>query len=402
MMRFLFLMLAMGGMAGLARAGEGDDARALAEGNRAFALELYARLAADDRSLFFSPHSISVALGMTYAGAAGETAAQMASVLRFPLTHERLHAAFGSLDASLRGAQGDGVQLHTANSIWPMEGEIFLEPFLATVRGAYRSDVFPTDFRQSDAARGRINTWVEEQTNEKIKDLIPSGVLSELTRMVLVNAVYFKGDWAKPFVKDATAKRPFYPAPGVTNQVDTMTGKIPARYAVMDDVQLLELPYEGGGVVMLIALPVVRGALRDVESKLGPETLVTWERVLEDQDVMVILPKLTMTSAFSLSTLLREMGMTDAFDASLANFSGMDGRTDNLFISEVVHKAFVDVNEEGTEAAAATGVIMATRAMMPRPAPEFRADHPFLFFIQDTATRSILFAGRFTGEAAAP
>lgn len=377
----------------MARA-ETSDFRDLADGNRVFAFHLYQQLAQGPGNLFFSPHSISTALGMTYVGAREETAAQMKAVLMYPGLSGEVPELFGGLGSALEAIQQEGeVKWTAANSIWPHEQFVFLEDFLTMIRTHFRSDVFPVNFDDGDGARRRINAWVEEKTQEKIKDLIPSGVLNAMTRMVLVNAVYFKGAWLMPFHPSVTADRPFTLTDGTVVMTPTMYGKLTARYGVMDDVKVLELPYRGNKVSMTIVLPNTADGLAAVESRLTAGQLTAWQAGLTSGEVQVYLPKFSLTAQFSLPDILKALGMVIPFDENAANFAGMDGNPNNLFISDVIHKAFVDVTEEGTEAAAATAVLMQARSM-PRPAPEFRVDHPFLFVIQDMETRSVLFAGR--------
>jgi len=366
----------------------------LVAANQDFACRLYQNLAREEGNLFLSPHSISVAMAMTYGGAGAETESQMRTAMGFPFEQNELHPVFGELDLYLSGLQvTDQLELLTANSIWPHSRFEFREAFLELVREHYRSDVYPVDYNQAESARLRINEWVEEKTKDKIQDLIPSGVLNSLTRMVLVNAVYFKGDWLHPFLKSATQEQPFYLASGQTSQVEMMHGKFFARMGEIPGAKILSLPYKGNQISMLILLPDTRDGLPDFENSLSTTRLAEAQASLRRGEISVFIPKFSLTAQFSLVFTLKQLGMPDAFDESRADFSGMDGNRNNLFISEVIHKAFVDVNEQGTEAAAATGVIMQTRAM-PRPTPVFRADRPFLFIIEDNQTGCILFIGR--------
>jgi len=382
----------------MARA-ETSDFRDLADGNRVFAFHLYQQLAREPGNLFFSPHSISTALGMTYVGAREETAAQMKATLSYPAEPEAVAALFGGLESALESIQQEGeVRWNAANSIWPHEQFVFLEDFLTQIRTFFRSDVFPVNYNDGEAARLKINAWVEEKTQEKIQDLIPSGVLNPMTRMVLVNAVYFKGAWLTPFHPSVTADRSFTLTDGSTVMTPTMFGKLTARYGEMEDGKVLELPYRGNKVSMTIVLPNTADGLAAIESRLTAEQLTAWQADLSSGEVQVYLPKFSLTAQFSLPAVLKTLGMVIPFDENEANFAGMDGNQNNLFISDVIHKAFVDVTEEGTEAAAATAVLMQARAM-PRPTPEFRVDRPFLFVIQDIETRSVLFAGRLMNPA---
>jgi len=347
------------------------------QGNLGFAFDLYAQLSTGDGNVFFSPYSISAALGMTYAGAAGETAAQMRRTLHFAGSDEIVARSFGMMEQRLEeGSRDGGYEISLANSIWGQQGFNFLDGFLQTLEQHYGAGLRESDFAgQTEAARRAINAWVERETRERIKDLIPPGGLTALTRMVLCNAIYFKGNWASQFKKDATQDAPFTLADGKKVNVP----------------MILELPYEGDDLSMLVLLPKAAGGLTALEKGLSPEWLAKWAKPLRKQEVQVYLPKFTMTSEFGLKDVLVKLGMKDAFNAGAADFSGMDGSKE-LFISAVVHKAFVDVNEEGTEAAAATAVVVGTTAMMEPTV--FRADRPFVFLIRDNKTGSILFIGR--------
>ena len=364
------------------------------DGIREFALRLYRELSSEDGNLFFSPYSISMAMAMTYAGAREETAQQMRGALSLAGGPGETSPMFRELDGSLSAIQGENAVAWTvANSIWPHERFAFLDEFLSTVRRDFHSEVIPVDFAQSEEARSKINEWVAGKTNRKITDLIPSGVLNALTRMVLVNAVYFKGSWETAFSPDLTSDQDFHLADSTIIRTPTMYGKLKVRIGQVEGVRLLELPYVGKRVVMVIAMPEKLNEFGIMENGLSGQTLVSWLERLQDEEVKVYLPKFNVTAQFGLTRALSALGMSDAFIEGTANFAGMDGESDNLFISDVIHKAFVEVGEEGTEAAAATGVIMQARSM-PRPSPEFRADRPFVFMIMDRDTQTILFAGR--------
>ena len=370
------------------------DREMVVQGNNAFALDLYAQLKDRDGNLFFSPHSISTALAMTYAGARGNTEKQMATVLHFDLEHKRLHPAFRELLGQLETGEGErGYQLSVANALWGQKGYEFLEKFLNLTKENYGAGLNEVDFIGStEAARQTINTWVERETEDKIKELIKPGVLDRLTRLVLTNAIYFKGYWASQFKEELTREAPFTLMSGEKVQVPTMHRTADFKYAEAEDFQTLELPYKGGDLSMTIFLPKETDGLAALEQSLTAEKLATWLSTLEEQEVIVALPKFRMTSEFSLAEVLKSMGMTDAFDVKEADLSGMTGKKD-LFITAVLHKAFVEVNEEGTEAAAATGVVVGLTAAPPRQ-PIFQADHPFLFLIRDLRSNSILFLGR--------
>ena len=380
---------------------EEKPAEAMARENTQFAFRLYRELAqSDSGNLFLSPFSISSALAMTHAGAAGATEAEMRQLLFPSMAAEDVPRSFEALLKALQPANsGEGVQWRTANALWPQAGAPFRKDYLRTAEKRFRAGVFPLDFSQSEAARTRINRWVEEQTEDRIQDLLPVGVIDAMTRLVLVNAVYFKGDWQTAFQRDETRPLPFFTADGSTNLVPTMTGKFTARHAERDDVHLLELPYRGDRVAMLIAVPR-EDDLAALEQGLTPAMLDRWDAALREEEVRVFLPTFTMTGALSLNDLLNALGMSLPFSEGQADFSGMNGRTNDLYIGAAIHKAFVEVNEEGTEAAAATAVVMVTRAVMPRPEPVFRADRPFVFLIRDRVTGTVLFMGRVSDPVA--
>lgn len=384
------------------------DVQALAEGNNQFALDLYAKLRSNEGNLFFSPYSISTALAMTYSGARGATAAQMGQVLHFPtqgdkqlLGNERIAAAFGELQKGLKTqADKKGYELSVANALWGQDGYDFLDGFLEVVETNYGGRLSEVDFvAATEKARTTINAWVEKKTKNKIKELIKPGVLNAMTRLVLTNAIYFKGAWAAPFQEAATHPAPFTLADGEKVDVPMMNQSDKFKYAEAESAQILELPYGDDELSMVILLPKKTDGLSDFEKNLTPRSLSDWLGGLQERKVVVSIPKFKMTSQFSMASVLKSMGMTDAFAPGAADFSGMNGRKD-LFISAVVHEAYVEVNEEGTEAAAATGVVMRlTSAPMDRP-PVFRADHPFLFLIRHKQTGSILFIGRVTNPKA--
>jgi serpin B len=281
-----------------------------------------------------------------------------------------------------------------ANALWPQRGYLFLDEYLALVKEFYGVLITAVDYAgDAEAARLRINAWVEGKTAGKIRDLIPAGLLDGLVRLVLTNAVYFKGDWASQFERTRTKKEPFWVTPTRKVMTPLMAQQGEFRYAETASLQILELPYAGRDLSMLVLLPRSRDGLAELENGLTLENLQGWARTIWPRQVQVTLPRFKITSQFRLAATLAAMGMPDAFNRDKANFSGMDGRELWLFILAVLHKAFVDVNEEGTEAAAATAVAMRARSA-PAPPAVFRADHPFLFLIVDHRTGSILFFGR--------
>jgi serpin B len=365
------------------------------KGNTEFALNLYAQLKERDGNLFFSPYSISTALAMTYAGARGDTAEQMGFVLNYPMHPNVLNPAYGALISELNDPnRADHYQLSIANALWGQKDYTFLDAFIQLNKDYYHAGLENVDFvSETEHTRRQINQWVEDKTNDKIKDLIPQGALDAMTRLVLTNAIYFKGDWACQFDEAATEDADFFVSPDKTVKAPLMFQKEKFNYGENEMLQVLQLPYNGDELTMLVLLPKARDGLAALENELTAETLAEWQKQLRNRDIEVYLPKFKMTSQFSLSGILAKMGMPDAFDIGKADFSGMTGNND-LFISAVLHKAFVEVNEEGTEAAAATGIIMTTKSVEIAPPPVFRADHPFVFVIQDNKTESILFVGR--------
>lgn len=369
------------------------DVKNLAGGNTAFAVELYAQLKIADGNLFFSPYSISTCLAMTYAGARGNTATQMAQILHFATNQNQVAVSFGQLLKQLNDEpRKQSFELNIANGIWAQKEHPFLPAYLSVARDHYGANLQQADFRtHAEAARVEINDWVSDQTKGKISNLIQPGLLAPATRLVLVNAIYFKGRWASEFDKQNTIKSPFSIAPVQKVVVPFMSITADFKYAEVERLQVLELPYAGNNLAMVILLPGATDGFKTVEGQLA--SLDRWLAQAREQKVEVFLPKFKLAAQFSLAKNLAEMGMPDAFSPQ-ADFSGMDGERD-LYISAVVHKAFVEVNEEGTEAAAATGVVMRSMAVMrPRPTPVFRADHPFIFLIRDSHSGSILFLGR--------
>jgi serpin B len=371
-----------------------------------FAFDLYSNLAGKEGNLFFSPHSISTAMAMVYAGARGKTETQMAKVLHLddelcspcPLKAQcekkLIHSAYAAIltDLNEQGKKGN-YQLSIANALWGQKGYSFLKDYLELVETNYGGGLNEVDFiGATEAVRQRINNWVEKQTNNKIKDLIAKGVLNSMTRLVLTNAIYFKGNWASQFDEAKTRPEPFTLAGGEKLQVPMMNQTAEFKYTEQEDFQGLQLGYVEDELSMIILLPGENLDLAEFEKKLTAENLAGWSAGFVKRQVRVSIPKFKQLSQFSLAGILRSMGMTEAFSTD-ADFSGMNGKRD-LFISAVIHKAFVDVNEEGTEAAAATAVAVAVTAVQPKSIPVFRADRPFLLIIRDNQSGNILFLGR--------
>jgi len=394
----LIIMLVFSASPGLAAAD--TTLQRTVVGNTRFTLDLYQILGRSKGNLIVSPFSISTALAMTQGGARGETEKQIARALRFEPDQDKLHTAFLELQTSLKRTQSEGtVELHVANSIWPQDTYPFLDAYVDLCRQYYGVNITPVDYSAaSDAARLQINQWVEQKTASKIKNLLRPGSINALTRLVLVNAIYFKGDWALPFYEARTRKERFYLDQDEAVQVPMMSQLDDFRYGENRQLQVLELPYAGRDLSMLLLLPKKRTGLSKLEKDLSAENLQQWTQTLVSREVQVFLPKFKTEVQFDLKSTLQALGVTDAFIPGTADFSGMDGKPGRLSIGTAVHKAFIEVNEEGTEAAAATGIGMSITSVAPaRPKPVvFRADHPFVYIIRDKQTNSILFMGKVT------
>ncbi len=379
------------------------DARAVAKDNNEFAFDLYGQLAKSDGNLFVSPYSISSALSMTYAGAKGKTAEEMASTLHLALPQNKLHAAAGNLMKHFNTKLFDPppYQLSVANALWGQKGFSFLPDFVRTTEVNYGAKLAELNFMASpDASRQTINAWVEKQTKDKIKKLIPPGAITVDTRLVLTNAIYFKSPWQNKFLEKDTKKEDFTLASGKKVKASMMAKLEKTRYVNTGALQAVTIPYQAHALEMIVLLPKDAAGLAQLEKGLTVAQLDQLLKKMKTHDVNLKLPKFKVTSEFQLKDTLSQMGMPTAFTGN-ADFSGMTTQQ-KLFISAVIHKAFVDVNEAGTEAAAATAVIMMGGGV-PQPAPKanFHADHPFLFLIRENATGSILFMGRVASPAEA-
>ena len=377
-----------------------DELGPLVQGNTAFATDLYGVLSGQEGNLFFSPYSISIALAMTSAGAAGDTATEMAGTMHFDLPQSDLHAAFNRLDLELAARaevesedeSAEPFELSIANSIWAEETYEFLDPFLETLAVNYGAGARLVDFANDpEGARETINGWVSDETKERIPELLPQGVIDAMTRLVLTNAIFFKASWADPFEVEATQDGDFHLLDGSTVTAPMMRQQEGFAYAEGDGYQALELPYEGNEVAMLVILPE-EGSFEAFDASLDAEALSSVTGALEMQPVNVALPKFEFSTDVPLKTVLTGLGMTSAFVPGVADLSGMDGTRD-LYISDALHKAFVAVDEAGTEAAAATAVVVGVTSAPLEPRT-FEADRPFIFLIRDRITGTILFAGR--------
>jgi serpin B len=376
---------------------DGNDLSNLVDGNNAFALDLYQSLRSQNGNLILSPFSVSLALAMTYAGARGETEAQMAQTLHFPAQAD-LHPTFNALDLALEEGMinldqdQEPMQLNIANAVWAEQTFSFLQEYLDTIAVNYGAGIHLSDFiNNAEPTRKEINNWVSDETEEKIKDLLPEDSVGPDTRMVLVNAIYFKADWLDQFDANDTYDREFNLLDGSQVTVPMMGQGMYIPYTSGDSYQAVELPYAGNSAAMTIIVPD-QGRFAEVESALTDEMFAAMIASMEQTSLVLRMPKFEFESSFSLTDTLSELGMPAAFDRGQADFSGMTGGKD-LFIGNVILKAFVAVDEEGTEAAAATAVIMeATGAMMEDLV--LVIDRPFIFLIRDLESGQILFIGR--------
>jgi serpin B len=376
------------------------DLEELVAGNNQFAMDLYHSVRTGEGNLFYSPYSISLALAMTYAGARGNTAQEMAEALNFNLPAERLHPAFNKLDLALQSLgedipedeEGRGFTLNIVNSIWGQEGYPFLPEFLDILAENYAAGLNLMDFAtQPEISRQIINDWVMEQTNDRIEDLIPPGVIDALTRLVLVNAIYFNAGWASPFMEDFTQEGDFRLPDGSTVQAPMMNQINMHGYSSGPGFQAVELPYYGYKTSMVILHPDL-GDFDSFESSLDADRLNEILSGLNVTNINLSMPKFEFEMSLPVANALQELGMVDAFQEFQADFSGMDG-TQDLYIQDVLHKAFVAVDEEGTEAAAATAVVVGVTSA-PLDPVEVKIDSPFIFLIRDRESGSILFVGR--------
>jgi serpin B len=384
------------------------DTGTVVEANNRFACDLYQALGDDEsnagKNIFFSPYSISTALALTYEGAEGETADEIRSVLYFPEDKSSLREDYRDLiDETNEG--DDAYTLRIANALWVETTHPLLPGYLAVAEDYYGANAENMDFINApDASRLTINRWVEEQTEELIKDLIPAGAINSLTRLVITNAIYFKGTWVLQFDENLTSESEFTTLQGDTVTVDMMQRTdedARYHYTETDTLQILKMPYEHGdtkSLSMLALLPKTND-IGAAEDALGTDDLADAIDGMEEEQVQVYFPKFTLECDYLLTDTLPAMGMPTAFGPG-ADFSGLDG-TRELFISDVIHKAYVEVNEEGTEAAAATAVVFAKGvAVEEEPVPVFRADHPFIFMIVDDDNGNVLFMGRFAEPVA--
>ena len=369
-----------------------------ADAHAEFGLKLFGKLPATGNAIV-SPQSVATALGMTSLGAGGDTAAAFQSTLYPGLAPEAYLSDARRVRDSLAKTPNEGLSIKMTNALWMQDGYAFKAPFLESCTRYYGAEPFRLDFANAaDSSRVRINKWVGEQTNGMIKDLLPPRSITELTRMVLTNTIWFKGDWVTPFTKERTGDATFTKASGEKVTVPMMRGKESSfAYAENDLMQVVEMPYSGKRLCMTLLLPKAPNT-EALEKKLAPAFLKQVLSSMNEEKVRVNLPRFKVETSQELSKPLTDMGLGVAFTPGKADFSGMNGVKDDLYIARVQHKAVVDVNETGTEAAAATAVIVATRAMP--MSPLVNCNHPFLFLIRDRETGEILFLGRIDDPTA--
>ncbi|MBC7326694.1 serpin family protein [bacterium] len=371
-----------------------EEVQAIVQANNRFALELYRFYSQkySGENILFSPLSLSSAFAMLQEGAKGKTAEEISDVFHFPADRETQRKGFQEVYSSLNKPDRES-KLSIANALWAQKSFPILSDYLETIREYYGGEATNLDFRADpESSRRTINKWVEDRTNNKIKDLLPRGAINTTTRLVLTNAIYFKGFWLFPFDKNLTKEDDFKVGPDKKVKVKMMAHSkaLSFPYAESDDFQMLELPYEGRDISMILLLPK-NISLEQLEKRLNYENLNKWMGMLGIKEVKVYLPRFKLERKYSMVEDFKKLGMPSVFDAGKADFSGITGKRD-LYVTGVVHKAYVDVNEEGTEAAAATGIVLGKTAIATTYI--FRADHPFIFFILEKTTGSILFIGR--------
>jgi serpin B len=394
-----------------------DALQLVMRGDPRFAARLYRYLAATPGNTFLSPASIRVALGMAYAGAAGATAEEMARTLALEGDASAVRRGFAALlrawkslgelprapqnEWDRQSLEQQRILLRVVSRLFGQQGYSFRKEFLAVLATEYGAPLCEVDFREPEAVRTLINDWIEEQTEKRIRELIQPGMVNADTRMVLCNAVHFKARWTFEFSEHATRPGPFFVDAARSVDAPLMSQTQHYGYAETKGAQLVELPYGAGGLAMLLVVPRERDGLARIESKMDDDAIAKWTGALSPQRVHLTMPRFRIDSAFRMKEALAALGMRTAFEYGPADFSGMDGSR-QLCVSEVIHQAFVEVDERGTEAAAASAVVAVFGAPPPKMAEpiELRADRPFLFLIRDVRTATVLFMGRLANPTA--
>lgn len=366
----------------------------VAKGYNQFATKLYASLSAEElTNLIFSPFSIAHAMAIVYAGADGQTKAEMSEVFNFPQDDSEFHLEINALRKLMApNDKKSDFQLRIVSRLWGQRDNHFFPKYVKTIKANYGIEPGSLNFRQPDVAAFSINSWIDKQTDHKIRNLVDPGVFDELTRLVLTDVIYFKARWLAEFKKSLTSDDPFYVNESLQVTVPTMNQSASFNFLELSDAQILEMPYLMGDISMLILLPKSKDGLKGLEQQLSDDNLRKWSADLKSRKVNLHLPKFKIEAEFDLIEVLKSMGMSLAYAAE-ADFSRM-AKAKPLYLSSVVHKATVDVNEEGTEAAAATSIVGSGSMNVPEKPIEFRADHPFVFLIRHNSSQSILFLGR--------
>ncbi|WP_406661892.1 serpin family protein [Methanolobus sp. ZRKC3] len=362
----------------------------IAAANNAFTFDMYSTIKGQDENIFFSPYSIFTAMAVCYDGAEGSTKEQMSNVFYYPLSKSVLERRTKEM-IDIINSDNDAYDLETANALWVLEEYPLNEQYVSNVENYYEGMITPLDFAgQPEKSRLVINSWVEKKTNDKIKDLLAEGSIDGNTRLIITNAVYFNGTWLQEFEEAGTRKKVFYLSDGQEKKVDTMYAIETYNYGEDANAHILELPYKGDDISMYVILPSGNN-IEEFENDLTLDYYNELKDTLNFDEVKILLPKFTFEARTELNEPLQDMGIVDAFDSGMANFSGISA-SDGLFISEVIHQTYIRVNEKGTEAVAVTGVVM--DESLPYYKYEFTADHPFMFFIEDKRTECILFMGK--------
>jgi serpin B len=370
----------------------------LVKDNTVFAIELYKKLCSETGNIAISPYSISASLAMACAGARGDTQKQMTETLRFSVEPKSVQPAFESLRLMLDKLEGKGgVSLNVANSLWTQKGYDISPEYKDLLKKYFGASLISLDYKsQTGEAIKTINDWVDAKTKGRIKDVITPDSINPNTKMVLTNGIYFKGDWEEKFDYDLTEDSNFFISSDDSIEIQMMKHTGVFKYAKIESLQILEIPYADNELSMIAILPKDTEGIGALERNLSSENLNIWKSKMGSTKVLAHIPRFKILSSFDLSDALVSMGMIDAFNSRDANFNGIAPRNDDpLFLSTLIHKAFVEVNEEGTQASAATSVIATDEiSLNDTQIPVFRADHPFIFLIQENQTGSILFMGR--------
>lgn len=387
---------------------QNDELNILITGHNTFAFDFYHEVTSDeDANLIFSPFSIEQAFGMLMGAARDNTEAQIAATMHYTLPQNTLHPAFAALNTDLAdreaagGGEGERLQLNIANSIWAQDGFPFRPTYTDLLQTYYGGGLRFMDFAaEPENARQTINEWIEQETEDKIRDMLPPGAVDQLTRMVLVNAIYFNGSWLYPFADRGTQDQPFTLLDGSTVTVPMMMQQESLGYGQGEGFQVVELPYFGGDMAMLIVLPDA-GQFDAIQAQLDSAFFDMARSTLGYRPVLLHMPRFEFESELSLNVILQGLGMTDVFDPNAANLTGMfdPAATDeNLFVTAALHKAYIGVDEAGTEAAAATAIMVGTTSLPPAPV-EVQLDRPFVYTIYDRQTGVILFLGQVMNPA---